>query len=76
VTCLWLRPLLLWLTINPINYEDPITQIFAGEDINIDAFCSMIGPSSNKRAENMARDPFAVTTLNYMLYRACTRVQY
>ena len=57
--CLWLRPPSLWLTINPIDYEDPIVQIFAEEKINMDAFMDIIGPSPNKQAENIAKNPFA-----------------
>lgn len=26
-TCLWLRPPTLWVTINPMDYEDPIAQV-------------------------------------------------
>ena len=58
-SCLWLRPLSLWLTINPIDYKDPITQIFAGENINMDAFIDVMGPCPKKWAENIAKDPFA-----------------
>lgn len=58
-TCLWLRPPSLWITINPMDYEDPIAQIFAGEDIDMDCFMNMMGPDANKRARNMANDPFA-----------------
>jgi hypothetical protein len=58
-TCLWLRPPTLWLTINPMDYEDPIAQIFAGEDIDMDVFDAMMGPDANIRGRNMANDPFA-----------------
>jgi Helitron helicase-like domain at N-terminus len=58
-TCLWLRPLSLWLTINPMDYEDPIAQILAGECINMDFFMSLLGPNANEWATNIARDPFA-----------------
>jgi hypothetical protein len=39
---LWLRPPSLWLTINPIDYEDLIAQIFARENIDMDAFCNVM----------------------------------
>lgn len=56
---LWLRPPSLWVTINPMDYEDPIAQIFAGEDIDMDSFLDFMGPDPNKRARNVANDPFA-----------------
>ena len=58
-SCLWLRPPSLWVTINPMDYEDPIAQIFAGEDIDMDSFWDRLGPESSERARNMANDPFA-----------------
>ena len=58
-TCLWLRPPTLWLTINPMDYEDPIAQIFAGENIDMDAFLNIMGPDANEWGRNMAKDPFA-----------------
>lgn len=47
-TSLWLRPPSLWLTINPLNYEDPITQIWAGEQFDMDSFMDFMGPDSNQ----------------------------
>ena len=58
-TCLWLRPPSIWMTINPMDYEDPIAQIFAGENIDMDSFMNLMGPSANSRAKNMADDPYA-----------------
>ena len=58
-TCLWLRPPSLWLTINPMDYEDPIAQIFAGENIDMDAFSDVMRADVNQRMTNMANDPFA-----------------
>lgn len=58
-TCLWLRPPSLWVTINPLDYEDPIAQIWAGERIDMDSFMNLMGPNSSERARNMAQDPFA-----------------
>ena len=46
-SCLWLRPPSLWITINPMDYEDPIAQIFAGEHINMDSFMNSMGPDAN-----------------------------
>ena len=58
-TCLWLRPPTLWVTINPMDYEDPIAQILAGENIDMDTFLSTLGPNASERSRNMANDPFA-----------------
>jgi hypothetical protein len=58
-SCLWLRPPTLWLTINPMDYEDPIAQIFAGEHIDMNSFMHIMGPDARRRGMNMANDPFA-----------------
>ena len=58
-SCLWLRPPSLWITINPMDYEDPIAQIFAGEHIDMDSFMNLMGPDANSRAKIIANDPFA-----------------
>ncbi|KIM50293.1 hypothetical protein SCLCIDRAFT_145900 [Scleroderma citrinum Foug A] len=58
-TCIMLNPPTLWITINPCNLHDPIAQVFAGEEINLDKFNSLLGPSKQKRAENVAADPYA-----------------
>jgi hypothetical protein len=46
------------LTINPIDYEDPVAQIFTGENNNMDAFSNMMGPCASKWVENMVKDSF------------------
>ena len=58
-TCLWLRPPTLWVTINPMDYEDPIAQVLAGENIDMDSFIDVMEPNAAQRAKNMANDPFA-----------------
>lgn len=54
-----LGPPSLWITINPSNLHDPIAQIFAGEDIDMDQFMATLGPDKGKRAKNIANDPYA-----------------
>jgi len=44
-TCIMLNPPTLWITINPCDLHDPIVQVFAGEQIDLDNFQSMLGPS-------------------------------
>ena len=64
-----MRPPSLWLTINPMDYEDPIAQIFAGENINMDSFLEFMGPDSSKRARNVANDPFASASFfNFIIH--------
>ena len=58
-TCIMLNPPSLWIMINPCNLHDPIAQVFASEHIDLDKFNSMLGPSKEKRTENVASDPYA-----------------
>ena len=55
-----LGPPSLWITINPLDYKDPVAQIFAGEDIDMDNFVTTAGPDSVQRGINIARDPYAM----------------
>lgn len=48
----------LWLTINPSD-QDPIAQVLAGAEIDLDNFISTAGPEPDQRAKNIASDPFA-----------------
>lgn len=54
-----LGPPSLWITINPSDLHDPIAQVFAGEDIDMDNFMATLGPDKAKRAKNVADDPYA-----------------
>ncbi|KAI0263900.1 hypothetical protein BC834DRAFT_826866 [Gloeopeniophorella convolvens] len=51
----------VWLTINPDDLHDPIVQVFAGGDVDLDRFDSSLGPSKERRAHVVASDPFAAT---------------
>ena len=53
------NPPTLWITINPADTQDPIAQVFAGAEIDLDNFCNTNGPNSVERARNVAEDPFA-----------------
>jgi len=55
------NPPSLWITINPPDSQDPIAQVFAGAEIDLDKFCNMDGPTSTQRATNTAEDPFSST---------------
>ncbi|KAG8724803.1 hypothetical protein FRC09_013989 [Ceratobasidium sp. 395] len=52
----------VWLTINPDDLHDPIAQIFAGEEIDMDNFIKTAGPDGVRRSQNIARDPYAAAT--------------
>ena len=54
-----LGPPSLWITINPSDLHDPIAQVFAGEEINMDEFMAHLGPDKDQRAKNIADDPYA-----------------
>ncbi|KAF8120374.1 hypothetical protein EV363DRAFT_1190782, partial [Boletus edulis] len=58
-TCLRLRGPSLWITINPCDIHDPILQVLAGEQIDMDKFDTMLGPDSARRAFNVTHDPYA-----------------
>ncbi|KAF8804157.1 hypothetical protein BYT27DRAFT_7302151 [Phlegmacium glaucopus] len=53
------NPPSLWVTINPSDMQDPIAQVFAGVEIDLNRFCNTAGPDSVDRALNMAGDPYA-----------------
>ncbi|KAF8306311.1 hypothetical protein DL93DRAFT_2037058, partial [Clavulina sp. PMI_390] len=51
----------IFLTINPADHHDPIAMFLAGEDIDLDNFSPLDGPSSSERSKILASDPFAAT---------------
>ena len=68
-TSVMLNPPSLWLTINPCDLHDPIAQVFAGENIDLDLFNAMLGPSKQKRAANIAMDPYAAAKFFHTIIR-------
>ncbi|EJU03695.1 hypothetical protein DACRYDRAFT_49622 [Dacryopinax primogenitus] len=57
-TAVYIAPPNLWFTIMPNDLHDPLAQVFAGEDINMNHFMNTVGPSSSKRAQNIMQDPY------------------
>ena len=53
------NPPSVWVTINPADTQDPIAQVMAGADIDLDNFCNTAGPDNTERATNIAADPYA-----------------
>jgi hypothetical protein len=49
----------LWITINPSDTGDPIAQVLAGADIDLDKFVNERGPDATARSNTIAGDPFA-----------------
>ncbi|KAF5345251.1 hypothetical protein D9756_011414 [Leucocoprinus leucothites] len=49
-------PLSLWITLNPLDIHNPVAQVLAGQDIDLDKFDNEVGPSSMERAANIAKD--------------------
>ncbi|PBK71939.1 hypothetical protein ARMSODRAFT_973480 [Armillaria solidipes] len=61
----------LWLTINPNDTQDPIAQVIAGEDIDLDDFISHAGPNATLHAKTIAADPYASAKF-FHLITECT----
>ena len=59
----------LWITINPSDLNDPITQIFAGENIDMEAFLATAGPDKKRRARNVAQDPYAAAKFFHFMIK-------
>jgi hypothetical protein len=49
----------LWITINPSDTGDPIAQVLAGADIDLDRFDQTLGPDASMRSSTVAADPYA-----------------
>ncbi|KAK6966652.1 hypothetical protein R3P38DRAFT_3612877, partial [Favolaschia claudopus] len=73
-TPVYLRPWNLWITIDPVDIHDPIAQIFAGEDIDLDKFMAVLGPDGEKRAQNIAADPYAAAKFFHFTIRTILEV--
>ncbi len=58
-TCLSHGPPSMWITINPTDIHNPIAQVLAGQDIDLDRFLGSAGPSAVERAAIIALDPYA-----------------
>src|SRR5258708_19871818 len=52
-------PPTLWITINPSDLHDPIAQIFAGEDIDMDVVNDMCQVTFATRPDNIPKNPYA-----------------
>ena len=60
-------PPLLWITINPLDTGDPIAQVLAGEEINLDKFDNSLGLNSAGHTTNIATDPYVVAKFFHLV---------
>jgi hypothetical protein len=66
-TSLYLNPMNLRMTLNFVDQHDPICQIFAGENIDMDDLGGIVRLSAHERAKKVAQDPFAATQFFFFL---------
>ena len=65
---MFLNPLSVWMTVNPIDLHDLMAQVFAGEAINMDKFTNLMGSYAKRCAQNIAKDPYAaVKFFNFII---------
>lgn len=60
----------LWITINPLDTNDPIAQVFAGCNINLDNFMNSDGPRQDTHAVTIASDPYAASEFFHFIIQA------
>jgi hypothetical protein len=60
----------LWITINPSDTGDPIAQVLAGKEIDLDEFDNSLGPSNAERTKNIAADPYAAAKFFHLTVAA------
>jgi len=58
----------LWITINPSD-QDPIAQVIAGADIDLNQFCNTAGPTADQQGRNIASDPYASAKFFHFMIR-------
>ncbi|KAB5588280.1 Vacuolar membrane-associated protein IML1 [Ceratobasidium theobromae] len=63
-SCIWsmgfyFGPPSLWVTINPTDLHNPLMQVMAGEKVDLDNFQAICGPDADRRAKNVAKNPYA-----------------
>ncbi|KAB5588370.1 ATP-dependent DNA helicase pif1 [Ceratobasidium theobromae] len=66
-TSLYLNPMNLWITFNPVDRHDPIFQVFTGKNIDMNNLGTVLGVSAHERALTVAEDPFAATQFFFFL---------
>jgi hypothetical protein len=69
-TTLAMNPPSLWVTYNLCDIHHPVAQIFAGEEIDMDHFDRVTGPSADQRVVNISQDPYAAALFFHYTIRA------
>ncbi|KAE9409035.1 hypothetical protein BT96DRAFT_953832 [Gymnopus androsaceus JB14] len=73
-TSIVLGPPSIWITINPCNLHDLIAQVFAGEELDLDKFLSVVddddGIQFHKQAQNIVQNPYTVVKFFHFLVKA------
>lgn len=70
------NPPSLWITINPSDTHNPIAQVLAGENIDLDNFVSTRGPTSTRRSINLASDPYVAAQFFHFIVNTTLEVLY
>lgn len=68
--CMMKNPPSIWLTINPADTQDPIAQVFCGEEIDLDNFVRSIDRPSDVA---VASDPYASASFFHFMVNAILR---
>jgi len=63
------NPPSLWITINPSDTQDPIAQVLAGKEINLDDFDSTDGPDSFHCGIIIANDPYVAANFFHFIIK-------
>ncbi|KAF7310022.1 ATP-dependent DNA helicase [Mycena indigotica] len=63
------NPPSIWMTINLSDTGDPIAQVLAGQEINLDDFIAKSGPSATTRDAIIGADPFAAAEYFHLVIR-------
>lgn len=62
-------PPVLWVTINFADTKEPLVQVFAGEDIDMEHLQFDVGPSAEKLARNAIENPYAAAKAFFFLMK-------
>nr|GAT42295.1 predicted protein [Mycena chlorophos] len=63
------NPPTLWMTINLSDTNDPIAQVLAGQEIDLNNFLATSGPDSDARSRIIANDPYAAAEFFHLVIR-------
>jgi hypothetical protein len=67
---LYFNPPSIWAVLNLPDTSDPVAQVLAGEDIDLDHFVATAGPDRGAHAVNIAADPVAAAEFFHLTVAA------